>query len=389
MGLYAGRQKGLADRAWSGARSKLEAMSANRPTLRLLLPAMLLPACVAFSDEVVLKLASANRWSSMAVLAVLAWFVFQTALLSYVAGSKLPTWSWRLLVLGWTLVLINLLLPASTTYAGGSEHIELLQCMLGRAFLTGEIASTTIWLVLGGVSLMRRLGLALLAALPATYLALALEFPSNPAPVRWGGNEAWNVIIIVQVLGVAAMAVLLWFSGFRIEPVKEASTNGSGEPTQFSVRPQFSIRHLIMATTFVAILTFGAQWAAKASSHTLFGGQWVHASVVGALLALCSLAALWMALGVGPWPVRVFVFAILTVGVGASAEWLESNIRYAERWGRIRHLTDMHDLWPAWTLLTGSFVAGMLLVLRASGFRLVKKAQLANRPDGAQETKRT
>lgn len=341
-------------------------MIANCATLRLLPPAMILPVCVVLSDEAALRRASACRWSRGATLCLLAWFVFQTALLSYVAGAKLPTWPWRLIVSGWTLLLVNLLLPASTTYAGGLVHIESLQRMLGRAFLSGEIAFFVIWLVLGGVSLMRRLALALLGTLPATYLAVALEFPTYPNPARWDGDAAWNVIVIVQIASVGVMAVLLWLRGFRIEPLAESATSGSGGPMQFS------IRHLIIATTLVAILTFGAQRAVEASHHTLVSGRWLHASAVGLLLSLISLAALWMALGAGRWPVKIFVSAILAAGVSAGIDWLETNIRYAERWAQRMPLTDMRNLWPAWTLLTGSFLAAMLLVLRASGFRLVK-----------------
>ena len=36
-------------------------------------------------------------------------------------------------------------------------------------------------------------------------------------------------------------------------------------------------------------------------------------------------------------------------------------------------LTDLGLLWIAWTLLSGSFLAGMLLVLRGSGYRLVRR----------------
>lgn len=346
-------------------------MFANRSTLHLLLPAMVLPVCVVLSDEAAVHLASASGWSQQATLSVLAWFVLQTALLSHVAGAKLPTWRWRLILLGWTLLLVNVLLPATTTYAGGLNRIESLQRMLGRAFLSGEISFFVVWLVLGDVPLMRRLALALLGSLPATYLAVALQFPSYPNPVRLDGNAAWNVIVLVQISSVGVIAGLLGLRGFRIEPLTKPATSGSVRPMQFS------IRHLIIATTFAAILTFGAQRAVEASHHTLVSGQWVHASVVGVLLSLIALAMLWMVLGAGRWHVKIFVSAMLAARVGAAIDWLESNIRYGERWGQRMPLTDMRTLWPAWTLLTGSCLAGLLLVLRATGFRLVKEIRRA------------
>ncbi|HXT59275.1 MAG TPA: hypothetical protein VN699_11610 [Pirellulales bacterium] len=346
-------------------------MFANRSTLRLLLPAMVLPVCVVLSDEAAVHLASASGWSQQATLSVLAWLVLQTALLSHVAGAKLPTWPWRLILLGWTLLLVNALQPGLTTYADGLNRIESLERMLGRAFLSGEIAFIMVWLVLGDMSLMRRLALALLGSLPATYLGLALEFPSYPNPARYDGNGAWNVIVIVQISSVGLIAGVLRLRGFRIEPPTKSATSGSGGPMQFS------IRHLIVATTFAAILTFGAQRAVEASHHTLVSGQWVHASVVGVLLSLIALTMLWMVLGAGRWQVKVFVSAMLAAGVGAAIDWLESNIRYGERWGHRMPLTDMRALWPAWTSLTGSFLAGLLLMLRATGFRLVKGTRRA------------
>jgi len=99
-------------------------MTEHRPTLRLLVPAMLLPALVVLSDEAVLRFGDSYRWSTSAGVGAFSWFVFQTALLSYVVGTRLPSWPWRLLLLGWTLVLVGLLLSASSLNAGWKQRMR-------------------------------------------------------------------------------------------------------------------------------------------------------------------------------------------------------------------------------------------------------------------------
>lgn len=336
-------------------------MTEHRPTLRLLVPAMLLPALVVLSDEAVLRFGDSYRWSTSAGVGAFSWFVFQTALLSYVAGTRLPSWPWRLLLLGWTLVLVGLLLSASSLNAGWKQR------MLGLAFLTGQIGSLEVWLVLGGVAWPRRIALLAVAALPVMFLSSVLQF-------RWKLGEywmgdAWTVIVYVQLAGAFMLAALLRLWGYRIEPYCDTAANGPGGPIQFS------IRHLLIATTAVAIAVPVAQRMLEASSRTLSGWQWLHSAADGAVLAIVSLAALWMSLGAGRWPLKFLVFVALASIAGAGLNWLESSIRYISPWGAPMQLTDLGLLWIAWTLLTGSFLAGMLLVLRASGFRLVRRAR--------------
>ncbi|HQU44621.1 MAG TPA: hypothetical protein PK867_17520 [Pirellulales bacterium] len=78
-------------------------------TFRLLLVSVVLPAVFVAIDQAALRFGAANRWSPATGVTVGSWFVVQTALLSFLAGSKLPHWGWRLLLLGWSLVLVNLL----------------------------------------------------------------------------------------------------------------------------------------------------------------------------------------------------------------------------------------------------------------------------------------
>lgn len=322
---------------------------------------MLLPALVVLSDEAVLRFGDRYRWSMVVAVGAFSWFIFQTALLTYVAGTRLPSWPWRLLLLGWTLVLVNLLLAASSMNAGWNQR------MLGLAFLTGQIGALEIWMVLGGVAWPRRAALLSAAALPAMFLSSALQFRWTLG-LYWLG-DAWTVIVLVQLAGGVALAALLRLLGYRVEPYCESTSNGAAAPIQFS------IRQMLIATTAVAVVVPVVQRMLEASSRTLSGWQWLHSSADGLILALVSLAALWMALGTGRWPLKFLVFIVLAASAGAGLNWLETSIRYISPWGAPMQLTDLGLLWIAWTLLTGSFLAGMLLVLRGSGFRLARKAR--------------
>ena len=329
-------------------------MPFRHPLIRLVLVSAFFPALVVAVDEALLAFAFEHHWSVPTTLAVLGWFVAQTSMLSYVAGKWLPNWGWRLVVLCWSMLLINLLLVHTVSVG------KYINELLALAFFSGQIGSLAAWTILGLSTWRRWLAIA--------FLAFVLL--SAGQALIWGWHdESWRIIVFVQTFGTCVLAAALRVSGHRIESAECGEARGGPGPMQFS------IRHLLIATTVVAIFMSILQELLRESSQSLAGRQWLHASADGVVLAVVSLAAMWAALGAGRWCVKILTFAMLTLAAGASLCWLEKTVLYPVPWSTTwkAKLTYAGWWWVAWTSLAGSFLAGMLLVLRATGYRLIRR----------------
>lgn len=335
-------------------------MRSPTATVRLLLASVILPAVFVSVDEAALRFGAAHRWSPATGVAVGSWFVVQTATLSILAGSRLPHWGWRLLLLGWSLLLVNLLLATSAMVDMWPHN----QRLLSLAFLSAEIGALSAWLILGDTWFGSRLCLVALAGVPVKYLGDVLDF--SLTQVHW--YDPWNIIVSVQIGGTLALMALLRATGYRIERHDPSGPETVGVPVQFS------IRHLLVATTVVAILVPIVKGSLQESSGWMDTREWLHAATDGIVLALVSLAALWAALGSGKWLIKIATFALLAMAAGGGLYWLELTVGYARPYAStLEPLTQAGWRWIAWTLLTGSFLGGMLLVLRPTGYRLARQ----------------
>jgi hypothetical protein len=333
-------------------------MAARVLSMRLVFASVVLPAVVVVADEAVLALAIKHRWSVSSVLAVFAWFVVQTGLLSYVAGCWLSNWGWRLVVLCWSMLLVNLWLAHAASV--GRYENELLSL----AFSSGQIGALAAWTFLGACVWQRRLALLSAAFIPVFVNGRAGQI------MLWGDpGDPWRSIVLIQAAGTCILAMWLFVSGHRIELADSRASTGGAGPIQFS------IRHLLLATTFVAVMVPTLQGMARAAAKTMNERQWLHTTADGVLLAVVSLAAIWAALGMGHLWIKVLAFASLAVVAGATLYWLERTVLYPARWSPnwTQPLTGAGWWWVAWTSLEGSLLAGMLLVLRANGYRLVRR----------------
>jgi hypothetical protein len=331
-------------------------IAGSRPlSIRFALASVVLPAVAVVSDEATLAFAHQHRWSVPTTLTVFSLFVGQTGILTYVAGKWLPNWSWRLVVLCWSMLLINLLLSHAASI--GRDINQLL----ALAFFSGQIGAWVDWTILGSSTWKRW---------PAFLsLAFVLLFAGQVLIWGWHDYDTWRIIVFVQTVGTCVLAAALRVSGHRIESAECGEVEGGPGPIQFSVQ------HLLIATTAVAIIMAILQELLHASSQSLGGRQWLHASADGVVLAVVSLAAMWAALGVGRWWIKILTFAMLALSAGASLYWLEKTVLYPVPWSPTwkASLTYASWWWVAWTSLAGSFLAGMLLVLRATGYRLVRR----------------
>ncbi len=334
-------------------------MSHQSPWPRLLLVSVLLPATVVAADSLALSHAQSQSWSTEATLVVFGLFLAQVALLAHLAGRCLPNWPWRLLVLGWSAVVVDLLLYSVSSYA--QPHGLLLVC----GFYASQIALSVSWAVLGSATWRWRLPLAALLLAAATYLIFRVPTQQS---------EGWLSVVFVQTLGTLGLCSLLRAFGYRIEPVAATTATAAGGPLQFS------IGHMLIWTTAAAMIVMAAKQVVLSSAVGHDWEGWLQIAIEGVILAVVALAAMWLALGGG----RVWLTALVALvlaGAAGTALWHLEARYFASRmkgviWYEWKWIPYAGWWWVAWTLLAGSFLAGMLLAFRATGHRLVRRLRM-------------
>jgi hypothetical protein len=331
--------------------------------LRLLLISVVVPAGVVAADSIALPAANSQFWSTQATLVVFALFLVQVSVLSYLAGHYLPNWPWRLLVLGWSAAVIDLLLytvsvvaPYRWSNAGAS--------LLVFAFFGSQICLGLIWAILGAAVWRWRLPASALALAPAVYFVFRVSSEQYSA-------NMWLGVVFVQTLGVLGLAGLLRAFGYRIAPFADVAPSAGGGPLQFS------IKHMLIWTTVSAVIVMVTKQIALSSPHL----DWLQTFIDGVVLALVALSAMWLALGSGRAWLTALV-ALSLAGAAGIALWYVGEQFIALRNSARRFYWMPHAgwWWMGWTLLANPFLAGLLLVFRTTGHRLVRRRR-TSQPD--------
>lgn len=347
-------------------------MSSHRFSSRLIAAAVALPALIAVVDGVLLGDARASRWAEPIGMLVFVAFVVQTFALAHVVGRWLPNWCWRLGVLCWALVLTNLQLFCSG--CDGTESSLLggdLVRLLTDAFLSAQFDAVIVWMVVSKVALTRRLLLGLILSVsPVLTGGLLTTYEVG----YYHRSDFWSMVVLVQFVATVVLAIALRGLGWRIDFVSDAERNA-----EQSGSLQFSIRHLFLATTGVAMLCLALRMVFQHSPRGMGGKEWILVAMDSTLLAMVSLLAIWAALGAGHPALRWVLFVFVADHLGALLWWLEaSSVAVFEAWEgagafwHYRWISAKH-LWIAWTLLAGGFLASLLWLLRATGYRLVRR----------------
>ncbi len=334
-------------------------------SVRLLSVSVLLPAVAIALDAFLLDRATQLGWSTSATLAAFVLLWAQTALLSWSAGRWLPNWPWRLLVLGWSTVVVNLLLySVAIVGRSGWQNMALL---LAISFLASQAGAATVWAVLGSQRWQQRWRLAAVAIAPAAWVAWRLNdaFP-------WAANT-WMIVALVQTVGAGLIATLLRILGYCIE-----QANATAPAEQKRAPVQFSLQQMLVWTTCVAVLVFSLQLLIPIASQDKAWPEWIQIGIEGIVLALLALIAAWAALGAGPAWLRM----PLAIGLAAGTAWVLEFLEARYQAGRPARgyyywMPSAEWLWYVWTTLAGAFLAGLLLVFRATGYRLVRSRRTA------------
>jgi len=315
-------------------------------------------------DQAVLRLARFNQWEGFAIYLVFGVFIVQTAMLGTFVGLKVkkqPIW-W--LFFGWMLVLINLIL--ALVVFNSHSISQGFQIAFVYAFLTAQTGLVIFWSVLGSTDWRRRIpiGVALLAVCCYPYLLLG------------GGWFSWLSVMTCYIVSITAACVVLRLSKFRLR------TTDSWEAKSKSGRiDQFGTKHLFIWTTIVAVL-FGigrlVPWMFLASD---FLNQRTPSLVARAvLMTMIVVFTAWTVLGGmrGAW-IRVLVLVGVLIGVGLGLVYIEMSSTRSRLVGWRLNADDLLPIWLIWTTLNGLFLAGLMLVLRCSGWQLsrFKKAESA------------
>ncbi len=322
---------------------------------RLLLVCVVVPAAIVAADSLALSAAQSRFWSTQVTLVVFALFLIQVSLMSYLAGRYLPNWLWRLLVLGWSAAVIDLLLY--TVSVAGSQQWNVGASLLVFAFFGSQLCLGVIWAILGTANWRWRLPASTLALGPATY------FIFRVSSEQYSGH-VWLSVVFVQTLGVLGLAGLLRAFGYRIEPVADAVPSVVVGPLQFS------IMHMLIWTTVAAVIVMVTKQIAMSSPNL----DWLQTFIDGVVLALVALAAIWLALGSGrAWLTALVAFS-LAAAAGATLWYVGEQflaLRVSAR--RFYWMPQAGWWWMGWTLLAEPFLAGLLLMFRATGHRLARQ----------------
>lgn len=348
-------------------------MQKNHFSWRVLIAAVFLPAAIAGVDQLGIDFANSQRWRGPATVIVFGGFMLQTALLSQAIDRWLPNWHWRFGVLAWALVLTNLLLfraiveGSNFWFWSDSKPVQLLT----NAFLAAQMSAVAVCFILVALPLGKKTLIAA-ASLAPPAMAQAILLANQIGYYR---AEFWAAVMLIQLMATISLAAGLRPLGWQIVRLDAIALASPGACLQFS------IRHILIATTAAALFTAFGKVVITHSAGGIDWKQWLQGAIDGCVLAVLSLAAVWAALGTGRTELRLPVLLLLAALLAGLLWWAERTtatllLSYSRLpYGGIFWFRETFagPWWLAWTLLAGTFLASWLSVLRATGYRLVRQ----------------
>lgn len=320
---------------------------------RLLLFAVIVPSAVATSNQ--LLLAAIGTRQELAPW-LYPWIVVSTAALSWCTGRYLsPAWL-RWSIFAWCLILLDLL----TFIACLTRRVDF---QFGYVLVSAQISLLILWAIAGpGPWQMRLPSVAVVAPI---VIAFCGSFVGSSYTAR-----SWNVMMFVTSPVVAVLCGGLRYFGFLL---REPSSTDSGKRPSY----QFGVKHMLIWLTVTGPLLLFVR-------SLDFGGRGLYpAALLAAGVATVNLIAIWTVLGGGYWVIRVAsllgVPFLIAEGMKYYSVYLKTTpvgLKLpASNWsGTIAWaLIEMKDLWTAWLWLDAALLAALLLFLRASGYRLIRK----------------
>jgi hypothetical protein len=326
----------------------------------LLVFAVLLPAAVAGSNQFMFERVQTSPGLR---LWLYPWMIVSTAALSWLVGRYLwPAW-FRWLVFLWCLALLDLITIAACL-SGPVRHY------FSYVLVSAQVSVLTLWAILGAANWQWRLP----AILPAT--AVVILFSGIFSSWRY---DNWNLLMVLVAVVIVLLCGLLRWSGFLLRYRNDDALAKSDRALSFH---QFGMKHMIAwMTAMVPILI-----VFRGFDFFVFkrlGGQGTFPLALFALtLATVNMVAIWSVLGGGHWTIRLAALLaiplILAAGMLQFMNYLHStnwNMPLPNRWydSLVYGIVESRDTWISWVCLDAALLAALLLFLRASGYRLIRK----------------
>lgn len=339
------------------AMEKPDTITADLP--RLLAVAVGLPATIVVVDHVVIGQNPTLGGLPVAPLLLVA----QVGVLGFCTGRYVRNVFLRCVIFAWSIVLVNCVVLLTMYYRADELFFrsgESLKCMT-FAFWSGQVGLLTVWGSLGRMTWPWRLPIFLVAL--ALIVMVLMGWRSES--VFWEfwryGLQLWAVILAVQSVVMLALCAFLYQAGYRLVP---SVIDGHEVPDEGDTQFRFSIKHVVFWMTAVCpvlVLGKGLNW--QLDLQALF-----RAASLGMSMAFVSWAAMLFALGYGSLRIRLLLVVFVPLIAGALLTWITSRWAY---W-LFRPFRDMGWQWIGWTVLAAWFLAALLLVFRAGGYRIAR-----------------
>jgi hypothetical protein len=336
--------------------------------LKLFLVAVGLPAAVVLIDEQAmawLRGHGESLWAWAAGESLWAWaavdtvFVVQVALLSAIVGRFLrhPLVRWAVFL--WAMALVDILVLQMSML---SWRGDLGGC-LAFALISAQVGMLAVWTILGPAPWPWRLPFVVVAIVPLAWLTVVTE--------QWGDN-AWLMILLIQSFVVGLVCVVLRIMGHRM---RSTGAPVDAEPSvPWSRQLQFGIGHMLVWTAALVPMLVFLKVTDVRRILDLGWEELSYATMIAVCLAVVSLTSLWAAMSGRHWGARLMALALVLPAMGCLILMTAGTRIVNLRTGWLNWaIAELAWAWVLWTSLAGGFLFGLLLMLRANGYRLVRR----------------
>ncbi len=349
--------------------------SPRLPLARLAFVGMLVPIVFTAVDHLLLGRMQLNP-SDYNVFLTMGVFVAQIGTMGWLCGRYLTQSIWRWGIYLWSWLLVDLQLLSASVFADGGRWWSHAKLLPGSLF-AAQVGLAIVWGILGTTRWTIRI--------PACLVAGAII--AIPALNSYAYRAQY--VVPIQMISLVVLCLLLRWRRYRLENLTASAAETSvanSATTRELARSQFTIRHVLIWTTSLALLLGilrGLDLLSLDALRPLVGGRMTLQWTAGIAIAVVFVVAVWAALGAGPvWmrvPILVFAIAVVGVALLLSIFLADNNFVVVKQlWTMpyVRRVAWEQNGWVlSWTALAGSLLFASLLILRVIGYRLVRAAK--------------